>query len=249
MDSILREMNILNEKYWLYFKLYKNPNSPSDWKTNLDWYHQTLIDVVKPVLLSEPDIRVVFFGIYGPTRYSAEGETYEKQIRQSRRSINDLIYIRLRFSVKWGSKGNIKDSLVTSIRNNRNLVWDYETMRTYHVCNDLGRRYGSNNNDQTLQFIRYWDAACRYILSILTLPWNWARDVDVWGVPHLVNNSLGGWLRPERPPVPCLQCRTHMYITTYCEITPPITRQIDGFPYCLLVCPNCDNRLLSRHRI
>jgi len=240
VDSILGETNILNEKYWLFFKLYKNPNSPSDWKTNLDWCHQTLINVVKPILvMSTSEIRVLFFGFYGPTTYSVEGETYQRQIRQNRRAINNLVYVRLRLSMKWGSKTNIKNTLVTSIRNTRNLVWDYEIMRTYHVRNDLGSRYGSNTDTQTLQFIRYWDAACRYILTVLTLPGNWTQDVDVWGIPHLVNNSLGAWLRPERGPVPCPRCQTHMYMATFIStFSPP--RQINMVPHFFFTCPNCD---------
>ena len=242
MDSILQEMNILKEKYWLFFKLYKNPDSPSDWKSNLDWYHQTLNNVIKPIVVGTPEIRVVFFGFYGPTTYSTEGETYERQIRQSRRSMNDLVYIQPRLSIKWGSKRNTRNALVTSINNNRHLVWDYEIMKTYHVRNDLGSRYGSNNDAQTLEFIRYWDAACRYILSILVLSGNWIHDVDVWGIPHLVNNSLGAWLRPERGPVPCPRCQTHMYmVTSICSLSPP--QQTNTIPYFLFACPNCRNQL------
>ena len=48
---------------------------------------------------------------------------------------------------------------------------------------------------------------------------NWALDIDVWGIPHLVNNSLGGWLRPERDPVPCPTCQTHMYMNTHCTLS------------------------------
>jgi len=111
-------------------------------------------------------------------------------------------------------------------------------MRTFHVRNDLGNRYGSNRDDQTLQFVRYWDAACRYILSILTFPGNWAQDVDVMGIPHLVNNSLGAWLRPERNPVPCPRCQTHMYMATArSQLSPPVlTNQV---PFVLFICPNC----------
>jgi hypothetical protein len=243
VDSILGANSILDEKNWLFFKLYKNPNSPGDWKSNLDWYHQTLINVVKPAVLSKPQIRVVFFGFYGPTTYSAEGETYERQIQQRVQSMNNLTYIRIRFSVKRGHKRNITNTLLALINNNRNVIWDYEIMRTYHVRNDLGSRYGSNSNAQTLQFIRYWDAACRYILSILALPGNWAQDVDVWGIPHLVNNSLGAWLRPERPSQPCPTCQTHMYmVTCVCQISP--SQQTNAIPYFLFACPNCSNELL-----
>ena len=115
-------------------------------------------------------------------------------------------------------------------------------MRIYYVRNDLGSRYGSNLDDQTLQFVRYWDAACRYVLSILTLLGNWTQDVDVWGIPHLVNNSLGAWLRPERNPVLCPACQTHMYMATHCKFSHPTFMQIHGVPYCLFICPNCSQQ-------
>ena len=238
MDTILNASYILDERNWIFSKLYKDPNSPSNWKPNLDWYHQTLINVVRPIVLSMPEIRVVFFGMYGPTTYSAEGETYE---RQRRLSGNNLVFIRLRFGVAKGGKTNTKNALLAAIAQNTNLVWEHEVMRTYRVMNDLGSRYGSNTNAQTLQFIRYWDAACRYILSILTSPGNWISDVDVWGIPHLVNNSLGAWLRPERGPVPCPRCHSHMYMATCsCSFSP--TRQIGTAPYFLFICPSCNRK-------
>jgi hypothetical protein len=113
-----------------------------------------------------------------------------------------------------------------------------EVMQTYHVRNDIGSRYGSRNDSQTLKFIRYWDAACRYILTILDLNQNWNPDVDVWGIPHLINNSLGGWLRLERGPVICSNCNSHMYMATEATYQPQ-NIQVNGFPYCIFVCPNC----------
>lgn len=245
MDSILTAKSILDERNWLFFKLYKDPSSASDWKSNLNWYHQTLFDVVKSVVLNTPQIRVVFFGFYGPQAYAVEEENYEQKITPPN---TNVIFIRLRFSVKRGSKGRVKNALIASINRNSNLVWNYEVMKTYHVRNDLGDRYGSNLDAQTLQFFRYWDAACRYILSIVDVAKNWASDVDVWGVPHLVNNSLGAWLRPERGPVPCPSCQTHMYMSTHYKISQPISVQVDGFPYCLF-CPNCSKMLFGSFNI
>lgn len=242
MDSILRANSILGEKNWLYFKLYRNPGAPSDWKSQLDWYHQTLINAVRPVILNTPEIRVVFFGLYGPTGYASENEIYERQISPP---TNDLIFMRLRFSVFKGSKRRVRNAFLASIRRTGTLVWDYEVMRTFHVYRDLGNRYGSNNNAQTLQFIRYWDAACRYILSILALPGNWTRGVDVWGIPHLVNNSLGAWLRPERNPVPCPNCGTHAYMATRCKTSVNLNVTTDKFPVCFFICPNCSREFFG----
>lgn len=237
MDSILTASSILDEKNWLFFKLYKDPSSPSDWRSNLDWYHQTLMDVVKPVVLNTPQIRVVFFGFYGPIAYDVENERYERQITPP---TTNVVYIRLRFSVKRGSKRNTKNALLTSIINNRNLVWDYEIMRTYHVRNDLGSRYGSNLDGQTLRFVRYWDAACRYILSILTYPHNWVSNVDVWGIPHLVNNSLGGVLRPRNATRgrTCSNCGQPLYLITGMKQLAS-SASISVLPCLLAVCKQC----------
>lgn len=237
MDSILNATSILDEKNWLYFKLYKNPSSSGDWKSNMDWYHQVLIDMVKPMVVNTPQIRVVFFGFYGPTVYDIENEKYERQITPP---TNNVVYMRLRFSVKRGSKRNVRNTLTTSIKTNRNLVWDYEIMRTYHVRNDLGNRYGSNLDKQTLQFVRYWDAACRYLLSIFAYPHNWISDVDVWGIPHLVNNSLGGALRLRNAGRgrTCTNCGHPVYlITGISQLASPVS--ISALPCLLAACKQC----------
>lgn len=243
MDSILKLRSILNKRNWLFYKLYKDPTSSNDWKSNLDWYHQTLLNIVKPTVRNNPEIRVVFFGFYGPKAYDAERETYERQIDPPSA---DVVFIRLRVSVKRGRKRHVKNAFITSINENRNIVWDYESMVTYNVSSDLGGRFGSNLNDQTLEFVRYWDAACRYILSILAFPGNWTQNVDVWGIPHLVNNSLGAWLRPERDPIACPNCQRHMYMSTVptsSTLNRPIGGQIQ-VPLFLFICPNCFHRTL-----
>jgi hypothetical protein len=117
-------------------------------------------------------------------------------------------------------------------------------MVTWNVASDLGTRYGSNLANQTLGFMRYWDAACRYILSILAMPGNWKDDVDVWGVPHLVNNSMGAWLRPKGNPRICPNCQAHMYMSTTpgAVIFPTSITEI-GTPLFVFVCPRCQNVL------
>lgn len=244
----LRPAEILDKRNWIFFKLYKDPSSPSDWKANLDWYHQTLVTAVKPHVLCNTHIEVVFFGFYGPQVYCPEGEKYEKQIAAPR---SNVVFIRLRILAQRGHKRQIKRVLSHIFRTSRNLVWDYETMVTYDVSGDLGTRYGNVNNVQTIEFIRYWNAACRYILSILSIPGNWTQGIDVWGIPHLVNNSIGAWLRPERNPVLCPHCQTHMYMRT--SLTSVALRQAIGTqiqtPYFLFDCPNCLNQIIIAHNI
>jgi len=244
VDSILSARSILDKKSWLFFKIYKDPTSALDWKSSLDWYHNVLMDVIKPIVLNTPEIRVALFGFYGPVSYAAEGEAYERQITSP---TTNTVFIRLRISVRKGGKKKVKNKFLMSLGSSRALVWDYELMTTYNVRNDLGGRFGSNLDSQTLEFVRYWDAACRYILSILTLPGNWVQNVDVWGMPHLVNNSLGAWLRPERDPVTCPNCQAHMYmktVPTSVAVGQPPVLQIQ-VPCFLFVCPNCPTQFLN----
>ena len=125
-------------------------------------------------------------------------------------------------------------------------------MVTYNINGDLGPRFGSNSIPQTLRFIRYWEAGCRYILSILAMPGNWTAGVDVWGVPHLINNSIGTWLRPERPPqiCPTANCGTHMYMNTIpilISFPAPVNQM--HLPSFVFICPRCQNVLIHPSNI
>jgi hypothetical protein len=189
----------------------------------------------------------IFFGLYGPEGHVIEEEIYEKNIEEPNAN---LTFIRLRVAAKTGKKADVKNAFLAIIRNHRNLVWDYETMITFNVNGDLGPRFGSNNSPQTLRFIRYWDAGCRYILSILSMPGNWIRDVDVWGVPHLINNSIGASLRPERNPIICQNCQAHMYMKTSLDAANlPAPIQHIQVPVFVFFCPNCGNQSLISSNI
>jgi hypothetical protein len=237
LDSILASTRLLDSRSWLFFKLYKNPELPTDWANSLNWYHQTLISVVNPVVTSNVDIDCVFFGLYGPEPYGDEDESYVKALEQT---AGNLVYIRLRLAVKKGKKNAIKNALLTSIAQNGALIWNYELMSTFNVMSGLGSRYGNNLPSQTLQYIRFWDAGCRYILSILRMPGNWEQTVDVWGIPHLINNSLGAWLRLNGSPVVCPNGHGDMYMSTVVwdvTLNPPI--QTTKLPLFVFSCPRC----------
>jgi hypothetical protein len=237
MDSILTCNRLLVNRSWLFFKLYKDPQAPTDLITNLNWYHQTLINVVRPIINGNPNISSIFFGLYGPEPYDTEDERYVNRLTPP---ASNVVFIRLRVATKKGKKNNVKNAFLTSVAQNTNLVWNCETMVTWNVANDLGTRYGSSLANQTLEFIRYWDAACRYILSILVMPGNWKDDVDVWGVPHLVNNSMGGWLRTKGNPRICPNCQANMYMSTTrgTVISPTPITNIET-PLFVFVCPRC----------
>jgi hypothetical protein len=236
MDPLPPSKEILDNKRWLFFKLYKDPDSERSWQNNLNWYHQILIQIVRPIVDAHDDIRAVFFGIYGQDHYDNEDEEYEKQINPQAQT--NWVFVRLRMAVELKNKDTIKNEFMSAILNNKKLIWDYEVMNTFNVMRDLGSRYGSNNEDQTLGFVRYWDAGCRYILSIVTMPGNWMADVDVWGIPHLINNSIGAWLR-QKPPQSCPNCGNQMYINiTGATIRLGADTDV-GVPLLVLVCPHC----------
>jgi len=234
---------ILLGENWLYFKLYRNPSEDFDW--NLDWYHDVLRKVISPFVESTKQIGAVFFGIYGPREYALEDkDKYERTITPPKSKVS---FIRLRAYVGSDNKKTVSNKLVMEIESHRNLIWDYEILKEYKVRDDLGGRYGrrsdgSIDDDRTLRFIRYWDSACRYILSILGDEGNWDPNVDVWGIPHLINNSLGGLLRP--PGAKCQKCGSLMYIVTSVVPIPssllPALSSLRRAPIFLFICPNCN---------
>ena len=245
------ESEILQACNWLYLKLYRKCESSDTWKSQLEWYHSVLRDVVKAWVSSNAEIAFVFFGIYGPENYDVEPVEYQKRI--SPQPEGRFNFIRLRAYVPENID-SAKKGLVDAIQAYTGLVWDYEILE-YQVRDDLGNRYGKLNDGsidvhRTAMFIRYWDAACRYILEILTGPGNWDNNVDVWGIPHLVNNSLGAWLRLSD--ARCPRCSTSMYMATLAEIPQQLRPQLATFsnaPICLFVCPQCSSAILSSMNI
>jgi hypothetical protein len=245
------ESDILKARNWLYLKLYRKCESNDIWKSQLDWYHNVLRELVKPWVTSNADIVFVFFGIYGPEKYDVEPVEYEKRINPQPEGIFN--YIRLRAYVPE-NKDSVKKALVDAIEAHGGLVWEHEVLK-YQVRDDLGNRYGRLNDGsidthRTVMFIRYWDAACRYILEILTSPGNWDSNVDVWGIPHLVNNSLGAWLRVSD--ARCPSCSASMYMATWARIPRERLPQLATFanaPICLFACPQCLSAILAPENI
>jgi hypothetical protein len=202
---------------------------------------------------SNSEIRHVFFGIYGPEDYVDEGGLYFRRLNPA--PSQKLHLIRVRAYVPQ-HKESVRNNMISTIDNQSALIWNYEVLEEYQVRDDLGNRYGRLNDGtidakRTVLFIRYWDAACRYILDILTDVGNWDRNVDVWGVPHLVNNSLGAWLRLTN--AQCSRCRTAMYLST---IPRRISQQdaqrlpqIGNVPIFLFICPECSSIVFGSSNI
>jgi len=241
----MNEPDILRAENWLHFKFYREQQRDDTWHSQLDWYHNVLRDLVRPWINSYEDIRFVFFGIYGPEIYEAENQGYEKCVGSL--PTGRVSYIRLRAFIPR-DRQTMNGALIADIKNHNHLFWDYEILKGYDVKDDLGNRFGrlrnrTIDNHRTILFIKYWDAACRYILEILSGPGDWDTNVDVWGIPHLVNNSLGSWLRvSDIEELKCPTCRTLMYIATWGIIPEQLRSQLNGMsraPIFLSKCPQC----------
>ncbi|MDQ1279278.1 MAG: hypothetical protein QG670_538 [Thermoproteota archaeon] len=247
--------NLLDSENWVHYKLYRSPRESSHWKLILDWYHKVLREIVRPLVDSTADIESVLFGIYSPglpslqdkyDRYT-QYETADKYERRIRIPEANVIFIRLRLYADPTHRKSVSEKLKERIEANKILIWDFEILRDYKVMEDLGNRYGrrssgSIDEDMTVHFIRYWDAACRYILSILIENGNWNQSVDVWGIPHKLNNSLGGWLRFTD--AKCPKCGKTMYMATGPIPIPqsflPILSKFKRAPIFILSCPDCN---------
>ena len=83
MDTIYNSNRILSNNNWVAFRIYRNPIAQNNWKSRLDWYHQVLINVLRPVVAVEPNL-VLFFGTYGPEPYRVENEKYEVKLLPKR---------------------------------------------------------------------------------------------------------------------------------------------------------------------
>lgn len=184
----------LNEENWIYFRIYAKNEFLQNWVTANNWYIKVLNRIVKPVVTQYDEIiKVTFFGIYGGD-YESEESCVMDESTSTDLGSNKVLFIRLRLCVSE-RKSEVKDSLNASIHeHNNDLILTHEKC-IYRVRADLGNRYAKMNDntmneERLLNFINYWNGACRYILSIIA---NDTLDntVDIWGVPHLVNNSLG----------------------------------------------------------
>lgn len=184
----------LNEEKWIYFRLFAKNDFLQNWVTMNRWYTKVLNRIVKPVVTQyDETVTAIFFGIYGGDYKQEQGCVMDESTSTDLGS-NKVLFIRLRLCVSQRTS-EIKDSLNELIHeNNTDLILTHEECR-YRVASDLGNRYaktsdGTINEERLLNFINYWNGACRYILSILVKD-TLDDEVDIWGIPHLINNSLG----------------------------------------------------------
>ena len=82
---MMRRISILDDKNWIFFRIYGLPTATVDWKIKLDWYHEVLRKLVKPIVDTTKRVRAVFFGIYGPRKYElGNPKDYERMLKTIR---------------------------------------------------------------------------------------------------------------------------------------------------------------------
>jgi hypothetical protein len=245
------ELDIFEAQNWLYFKLYRKHVESNSWKERLDWYHIVLREIVKPWAGSQTDSRFILFSLYGPEQYCGKERRYVKQL--SPVPLEPHLYINVRSYVPE-NKQPARENLVSRIRQAK-FIWDFEEVDGYDVRGDLGNRFGrltdgTIDEHRTISFIRYWDAACKYILEVLTSTENWDETIDVWGVSHMVNDSLGAWLRLSD--AECPQCHSKKLCINTNIMDVPLGFQSPSpprVPLFLCLCPQCNIGCLRQNNI
>jgi hypothetical protein len=239
-------MPILDAGDWLYLKLFKQMRVRDDWRAYLDWFHDTLRTIIKPWVASHNDVSSVFFLNYIED-YHVEEQNYERRIDPS--PTGRVSFIRLRAYVPQ-NRSTVKADLLAAIRASTSPVNDYEILDGYDVRSDLGKRFaklGRDVNDEvTILFVSYLDSACRFILRVMGSGPNWDSGVDVWGIPHLINNSLGGWLRTRH--ARCSICGAEMYMAAG-QVTLQSPVQVSEVPTFLFICPSCETQIVGSSNI
>lgn len=239
-----RHPEYLKGTKWIQFKIFMKPKDHIFWKEGLDWYHSVL-RILKPALENNHNVLAILYTYYGPVDYKSELESlYEKKI--SRIPEYEVFFIWLRINVEDENRGDIILDISEILSSNQRQAWDYEILKEYDILGDIGNRFGRRNDgavdeETTIRFIKYLDAGCRYILSTLDKKGNWCENIDVWGIPHLINNALGGWLRVESR---CEKCGEKLHVPTYpMKFAGPFN--LDTFPAFPLVCPKCNDVIVK----
>jgi len=196
--------------------------------TAMNWYTSVLSRIVKPVVTQYDEIvKATFFGFYGGDYDNAEGCTMDETTKTDLTN-RRVLFIRLRICLSE-RKNEVKNRLDEIIhQHNTDLIKTHEDC-IFRVETDLGNRYAKTSDntiseERLLNFINYWNGACRYILSILVND-KLDNTVDIWGVPHLTNNSLGTKFnmnfenedlrrRGRTPAYLCPKCGETLYMDT-----------------------------------
>lgn len=239
--------SLLEPKSWIQLKVFMNLDRASNWREKLNCYYG-ILSLLRPILTNRQLIDAFFFSQYGLEDYTPESEIlYIKRVLAM--PTNKISYIRIRIHPIDGKRADVIDS-VSKLLTNQTLVWDFEILNEYDTRGDLGNRYGRKDDntiddEATINFVKYWDAGCRYILSVLNDSNDFKQNVDVWGIPHLINNAVGSYLRLSEK---CPKCQGRLWLMTYpTEIEREI--KIKKVPLFLLICQDCDFNIVGSTNI
>ena len=229
--------SLLEPTSWIQLKVFMNLDGDANWREKLNCYYG-ILSLLRPILTNRQLIDVFFFTQYGPKDYTPERkELYLKRLPVS--PTNKISYIKLRIHPIDGKRADVID-LFSSTFTDQALVWNFEILKEYDTRGDLGDRYGRKDDntiddEATINFVKYWDAGCRYILSVLNDSNDFMQNVDVWGIPHLINNAVGSCLRL---PGKCKKCKGRLWLMTNpIEIEREI--KTNTFPLFLAICQDC----------
>lgn len=231
--------SLLESNSWLELRIIMKLEGNVTWKTKLTVYHQTLLALI-PILNDRELIDVFFFTQYGPCEYT-QNEPTANYIRKIQEPISHKVsYIKIRVHPLEEHREELTRQ-ITSLLESQDQVIDFEILGEYNVMSDLGHRYGRRDNgviddEATINFVRYWDAGCRYLLSVITGPSGFSQNVDIWGVPHLIYNAIGSYLRISEM---CPRCGGRQWLVTD-QIEIPENIPFNHLPAFLILCQNCD---------
>lgn len=207
-------MSITEQSNWLSFNILFPPKTLLDEiPKNNKCYYEFLKDILKPFIESKiEEIKYLFFSHYITQKpidkiiidkFNIEDwfkELHELPANIVTRLGNNIRYVRLRFYINRNKETIIAEFI--KLLDNMDDILGYQLVE-YDVSSDLGKRYSNHSDilDESIElkrlilFIEYWNAICRYILSIITDDYYLDfRNVDITGILHLGFNSLGNQL-------------------------------------------------------
>lgn len=204
--------SLLDTSSWVQLKVFMNIGREASWREKLNCYYG-ILSLLQPTPINRQIIDAFFFSQYGPKDYSPEPDTmYIRRIESPPQT--QISYIRLRIHPIDGRREEVIQATSSALLE-QEIVLDFEILNEYNTIGDLGNRFGRNDDntiddEATVNFVKYWDAGCRYILSVLNDS-DIRQNVDVWGIPHLINNAVGSFLRL---PFNCPDCGGRVWLLT-----------------------------------
>ena len=229
-------MTLTEVSNWLSFNIYYTPDTLIGGITKYQkWYFRFLRDILKPFLLNyKNNVIYVYFGDYFYQKpvnkiiinefdFSNWIDRFDNLKRENLLSPDEINqfqegirYIRLRLFINSNQRDSIIKNFIEQIEDIEYIL-GFELVK-YDVISDLGRRFSSKKEEwnhsldklERLEyFIKYWDAVCRYILTIITNDYYLDfENVEIGSILHLGFHSLGSNLPIQK----CQNCGGILYL-------------------------------------